>query len=120
MAVSLTIVAAGMPAVAQEPTASATAPLDGEVTLYTSVTQDTVDAVLGALAEQHPGLRVEVFRAPTGELDARIASELRSGGIGADVLWVTDPLSLQRYDAAGMLAPLDAEALAAVPPEYRT
>ena len=69
---------------------------------------------------QHPGLAVEVFRAPTGELDARIASELRSGGIGADVLWVSDPLSLQRYDADGLLAALPAAALDAVPTEYRT
>jgi iron(III) transport system substrate-binding protein len=120
LALSLAIVTAGVPAVAQEPTEVATAPLDGRITLYTSVTQDTVDAVLGALAEQHPGLGVEVFRAPTGELDARIASELRSGGLGADVLWVTDPLSLQRYDAEGLLAPLDAEAFEAVPPEYRS
>ena len=120
MALSLVIVAAGLPAVAQEPTEPAEALLDGQITLYTSVTQDTVDAVLAALTEQHPGLRVEVFRAPTGELDARIASELRSGGVGADVLWVTDPLSLQRYDAEGMLAPLDAEALEDVPPQYRT
>jgi iron(III) transport system substrate-binding protein len=90
------------------------------ITLYTSVTQDTVDAVLAALAAQHPDLVVEVFRAPTGELDARIASELRSGGLGADVLWVTDPLSLERYDAEGMLAPLEGEAFDAVPPEYRS
>ena len=104
------------PAVAS-PAGSATA---GALTLYTSVTQDTVDAVLAALAVEHPDLAVEVFRAPTGELDARIASELRSGGVGADVLWVTDPLSLQRYDAEGMLAPLGGEAFEAVPPEYRS
>ena len=99
----------GSPAAAAAPAASAASAseaAEGTITLYTSVTQDTVDAVLAALAEQHPGLAVEVFRAPTGELDARIASELRSGGIGADVLWVSDPLSLQRYDADGLLAAL--------------
>ncbi len=124
--VALATVAAATPAIAQEasPVASPLATVEsaaasatpGQVTLYTSVTQDTVDAVLAALAEQHPDLSVEVFRAPTGELDARIASELRSGGVGADVLWVTDPLSLQRYDADGMLALLDGEAFEAVPP----
>jgi iron(III) transport system substrate-binding protein len=112
------------PTIAAQPAAASTASaaplLPGKLTLYTSVTQDTVDAVLAALAEQQPGLSVEVFRAPTGELDARIASELRSGGVGADVLWVTDPLSLQRYDAEGMLAPLEGGAFDAVPPEYRS
>jgi iron(III) transport system substrate-binding protein len=93
---------------------------EGAITLYTSATQDTVDAVLAALADVHPGLTVEVFRAPTGELDARIASELRSGGIGADVLWVSDPLSLQRYDEDGLLAPLAGGELDAVPAAYRT
>jgi iron(III) transport system substrate-binding protein len=90
------------------------------VTLYTSVTQDTIDAVLVAFAEEHPDIAVEVFRAPTGELDARIAAELRSGGMGGDVLWVSDPLSLQRYEADGLLAPLAGDAFAAVPAEYRT
>jgi iron(III) transport system substrate-binding protein len=130
--VALATVVAGATVVAQDATpaapavtagsaaASAASAVPGQATLYTSVTQDTVDAVLAALAEQQPELSVEVFRAPTGELDARIASELRSGGIGADVLWVTDPLSLQRYDADGMLAPLEGEAFDAVPPEYRT
>jgi iron(III) transport system substrate-binding protein len=115
-----TITLGAAPALGQEDVEPVVGSIDGEVTVYTSVTQDTVDAVLDALVEQHPDLRVEVFRAPTGELDARIASELRSGGIGADVLWVTDPLSLQRYDAEGMLTSLDAEAFEAVPAEYRS
>ena len=88
--------------------------------LYTSVTQDTVDAVLDALAEQRPDLTVEVFRAPTGELDARIAAERRAGGISADVLWGTDPLSTQRYAADGLLAPLGPAGFGAVPAQYRT
>ena len=95
------------------------APVEGEVTVYTSVTQDTVDAVLTALAEVNPGLSVEVFRAPTGELDARMAAEQRTGGIGADVLWMTDPLSVQRYEADGLLAPLEGEAFDVVPDAYK-
>lgn len=126
-----TLALSTLPALAQDasadpmatPAASAQpspAPIEGAVTLYTSVTQDTIDAVLAAFAEQHPDVPVEVFRAPTGELDARIAAELRSGGLGADVLWVSDPLSLQRYEAAGLLAPLTGDAVEAVPEAYRT
>ena len=94
-------------------------PVAGEVTVYTSVTQDTIDAVLAALTEIHPELNVEVFRAPTGELDARIATEQRTGGIGADVLWMTDPLSVQQYEAAGLLAPLEGEVFDVVPDEFK-
>lgn len=91
----------------------------GDVTVYTSVTQDTVDAVLSALAEVNPDLSVEVFRAPTGELDARIATEQRTGGIAADVLWMTDPLSVQQYEADGLLAPLEGEAFEVVPDAFK-
>jgi iron(III) transport system substrate-binding protein len=114
----LALTLTALPVVAQDPAAEPT--VAGDVTVYTSVTQDTVDAVLAALAEVHPDLAVEVFRAPTGELDARIATEQRTGGIGADVLWLTDPLSLQRYEADGLLAPLEGEAFAAVPEAYRS
>jgi len=93
--------------------------VEGAITVYTSVTQDTVDAVLVALAETVPDLEVEVFRAPTGELDARIATELRTGGLDADLLWLTDPLSIQRYEAQGLLAPLEGEAFEIVPEAYR-
>ncbi len=114
---ALSLVVATSPVVAEE--MDDQAPPAGDVTLYTSVTQDTVDAVLAALAEVDPGLSVEVFRAPTGELDARIASEQRTGGIGADVLWMTDPLSVQQYEADGLLAPLEGEAFEAVPDAFK-
>jgi iron(III) transport system substrate-binding protein len=87
--------------------------------LYTSVTQDTVDAVLAVVAAQRPDLELEVFRAPTGELDARIAAERRSGGVQADLLWASDPLSVERYAADGLLAPLDHSAISLVPAAYR-
>lgn len=76
---------------------------DGRLVVYTSVTQDTVDAVVGAFQDAQPGVEVEVFRAPTGEVAARIAAEERSGGLAADVLWLTDPLSMYRYQDQGLL-----------------
>lgn len=74
------------------------------VVVYTSVTRATVDAVVAGFGEAHPGIRVEVFRAPTGEVNARLAAERESDGITADVLWMTDPLSMFSYDAEGLLA----------------
>nr|MDQ3343603.1 extracellular solute-binding protein [Actinomycetota bacterium] len=88
--------------------------------LYTTVTQETVDAVVAAFAEAEPDTQVEVFRAPTGELNARIAAEQREGGVQADVLWLTDPLSMQQYDAEGLLAAYAPAEIDAVPAEYRT
>jgi iron(III) transport system substrate-binding protein len=72
------------------------------VRVYTSVTQDSVDAVVGGFEAAHDAT-VEVFRAPTGELNARIAAERREGAIQADVFWLSDPLSMQEFDAEGLL-----------------
>ncbi len=92
----------------------------GTVRLYTSVTQDTVDAVLAAYAAVAPDVTVEVFRAPTGELDARIGAELRDGQIGGDVLWGTDPLSVQSYASQDLLESWAPPEAASVPDEYQT
>jgi len=81
------------------PSAGAT----GTIILYTSIQQPVVDAVLAAFKSANPGVTVEVFRAPTGELAARIAAEQRSGAIKGDVLWLTDPLSIQGYASQKVL-----------------
>ena len=59
--------------------AAASAAPSGTVHLYTSVTQNTIDAVVTAYEAVHPEVTVDVFRAPTGELAARIAAEQRAG-----------------------------------------
>jgi len=92
----------------------------GTLNLYTSATQDTVDAVVAAYAEVAPDVSVEVFRAPTGELDARIAAEVREGQIGGDVLWGTDPLSVQGYASQDLLEAWTPPEAASVPDEYQT
>lgn len=90
------------------------------LTLYTSVTQETVDAVTAGYKKAHPGSTVTVFRAPTGQLNARIAADLRSGGLKADVIWGTDPLSMQSYTDQTLLAPWPLPELTTVPSQYRT
>ena len=92
----------------------------GQVTLYTSVTQDTVDAVLGAYRARQPGVTVKVFRAPTGQLNARIAADRRAGGIKADVIWYTDPLSMQQQARDGLLRRWTPAQASKVPGPYKS
>lgn len=99
--------------------ATATPPLSGALTLYTSVTQNTVDAIVAGFAEVAPEVGVEVFRAPTGELAARIAAEIREGGLQADVLWLTDPLSMAEYEDQGLLLAWEPAGAASLDPAYR-
>jgi iron(III) transport system substrate-binding protein len=117
---ALILAACGSPtlsATGQTPAPAAATP---SLTLYTSVTQDTIDAVVGGYQKAHPGAKVTVFRAPTGQLNARIAADQRSGGLRADVIWGTDPLSMQSYTDQHLLAPWPLPQLTAVPQQYRT
>src|SRR5262245_58893741 len=90
------------------------------LTLYTSVTQNTVDAVVAGFKAAHPGVTVDVFRATTGQLNARIEADRRSGGLRADVIWGTDPLSMQSLAEQDLLATWPVPDVSGVDPRYRT
>jgi len=117
------------PASSPQPAATATAtdassapatttPVVGTVRLYSTVQQPTVDAITAALTEVHPGLTLETFRAPTGEVAARIAAEEREGLVRADVLWLTDPLSIEGYASRGLLREWVPDGAAALDPAF--
>lgn len=83
--------------------------------LYTSAEQSTVDAVLKIWRQQHPSTTVQVYRAPTGQINARLAAEQRAGGIQADVLWGADPLTFYGYERQGLLLHWTPANVSAVP-----
>jgi iron(III) transport system substrate-binding protein len=105
---------------------SSTGPADSagstspELTLYTSVTQNTVTAVLNGFDKLHPGTTIHVFRATTGQLNARIAADQHSGGLRADVIWGTDPLSMESYAQQGLFQRWPLPNLTGVPPQDKT
>lgn len=85
-----------------EPDEGAGAAADGEnatgtVTLYTSEPQAKIDEIIAAFNEEQPDVVVEVFRAGTGDLRARIAAEQATGDIGADVLLAADVPTFEDY-----------------------
>ena len=89
---------------------ASTAASDGEqvtITVYTSEPEEKVDEINAAFMEAHPDINVEVYRAGTGDLNARIASEKESGAIEADVLWAADSSTFEDYAADGDLAELE-------------
>ena len=92
----------------------------GSATLYTCVSDTTIQPLIAQFEKQNPGSTIDLFRAPTGELNARIAADVRSGGFTADALWACDPLTMQGYvdqDVVGGWIPQGADD---IPPEYRT
>ena len=86
-----------------------------QLTLYTSVTQNTVTAVVNGFAQADPGVKVSVFRATTGQLNARITADQHSGGLRADVIWGTDPLSMESFAQENLFRPWPLPGLAGVP-----
>ena len=73
------------------------------ITLYTCVSDTTIGPVIEAFEDANPGTKVELFRAPTGDLNARVAGDVRSGGLKADVVWACDPLTMQDYVDQGLV-----------------
>ncbi|EOM74287.1 ABC transporter substrate-binding protein [Rhodococcus rhodnii] len=86
----------------------------GPLTVYTSEPQAKIDELVAAFTAANPDIEVEVFRAGTGDLTARIEAERTTGAIGADVLLAADAPTFERYKSDGLLAqftPADVDAL---------
>ena len=73
------------------------------ITLYTCVSDTTIGPVIEAFEDANRGTKVELYRAPTGDLNARVASDVRSGGLKADLIWACDPLTMQDYVDQGLV-----------------
>ncbi len=90
------------------------------MTLYTCASANVEQAVVAAFEKAHTGAKVNVFRAPTGQLNARVAADVRSGGITADVIWACDPLTMHGYDSQGLLRAWTPPNASDIPSAYRT
>src|SRR4051794_24775524 len=88
--------------------------------LYTCLSDESIQPVIKAFEARDDGGQVKLFRAPTGELNARVAADVRSGGPGADVFWGCDPLTVQALADQGLVGggtPADAKR---IPAQLRT
>ncbi|MBM7816838.1 iron(III) transport system substrate-binding protein [Brevibacterium paucivorans] len=79
----------------------------GEINLYTSEPEAKINEVIDAFNKENPDIQVKVFRAGTGELKTRIASEKKSGKIGADVLLAADVPTFEGFKSEDELIKLD-------------
>ena len=71
---------------------------EGKIVLYTANFLDTEQAVVKRFAERFPGIKIEIVRAPTGQLITRIKTEAAANRMIADVVDFTD-----RVQARGMI-----------------
>ncbi|WP_411700215.1 ABC transporter substrate-binding protein [Conyzicola sp.] len=115
LGLALTGCTAAEPEATADDAASTTAELDAAtITVYTSEPQEKIDAIVAAFNEQQPNVTVEVFRAGTGDLTARIEAERTTGEVQADVLLAADSGTFEGYAAEDLLlayTPADVDAL---------
>src|SRR5436853_820323 len=71
---------------------------EGKIVLYTANFLDTEQAVVKRFAERFPAIKIEIVRAPTGQLITRIKTEAAANRMIADVIDFTD-----RVQARGMI-----------------
>ncbi len=87
----------------------------GIITIYTSVPQSIIDKIQSDFMNEHPDIELEVFRAGTGSVIAKIATEMEAGEIQADLIWVAEPSTYESFKDQGILlkfTPGEASALA--------
>jgi iron(III) transport system substrate-binding protein len=115
LGLALTGCTAAEPESSSDDTTAATAELDAAtITVYTSEPQEKIDAIVAAFNEEQPNVTVEVFRAGTGDLTARIEAERATGDVQADVLLAADSGTFEGYAAEDLLlayTPADVDAL---------
>jgi iron(III) transport system substrate-binding protein len=90
------------------------------MTLYTCLSDTSIQPVITAFERSEAGSTVALFRAPTGQLNARIAADTRSGGLKADVVWGCDPLTVQSLVDQQLVGGWIPAGASAIPPAYRT
>src|SRR3954452_9601396 len=100
--------------------AGGASPAADSITLYTCLSDTSIQPVIEAFGKTDDGGPVELFRAPTGELNARVAADVRSGGLRADVIWGCDPLTVQAFVDQGLVGGWTPPGADAIPAEYRT
>ena len=79
----------------------------GSLTLYTSEPEEKVDEIIAAFNEEHPDVDVQVYRAGTGDLKARIEAEKASGSVEADLIWAADAPTFEAFKSENLLAQLN-------------
>jgi len=115
LGLALTGCTAATPAASDDTETTTATELDAAtITVYTSEPQEKIDAIVAAFNEEQPNVTVEVFRAGTGDLTARIGAERTTGEIQGDILLAADAPTFEGYAADDLLlayTPADVESL---------
>ena len=98
---------------------SAQVSAQSRVLLYTSVPQELATQFADGFMKKRPDIKVEIYRAGSTEVGAKLAAEREVGGIRADLLWLADaPVYYDLRQKGELLAYISPEAKA-IPPDLK-
>lgn len=64
---------------------------NNKITIYTSIYEDVIKSLDEALKKQFPKYAIEFIYGGTGQLQAKVEEEIKSGKLGCDILLVAEP-----------------------------
>jgi len=74
-----------------------------KITIYTSIYEDVIKTLDAALKKQFPNYAIEFIYGGTGQLQAKVAEEIKTGKLGCDLLLVAEPSYSLELKEKGML-----------------
>ncbi|OPA76351.1 putative 2-aminoethylphosphonate ABC transporter substrate-binding protein [Paenibacillus selenitireducens] len=89
----------------------------GELTVYTALEDDQIQAYLTSYKEQYPDVKLNIVRDSTGIITAKLIAE--KDNPQADVIWGLAATSLLVLDQKGMLEGYDPAGIEKVSPEFK-
>ena len=87
----------------QGPSSGQVQQVTGQVTVYTSESQDLVTDMLEDFVAKYPGVTYRLYRSGSGEVISKINTELETGSTEADVIWFADIGYISQLDEKGMI-----------------
>lgn len=91
----------------------------GQIALYTSVPQPIADKIQNDFQTKYPEITLDIFRAGTSEVVAKIMTEKQAGEIMADLVWVAEPSTYEDFKDQDMLLQFTPEEAEALPAEMK-
>lgn len=89
-----------------------------EITIYTSVDEETIAAIVSSFEKLNPDIKVNYFRLGTSKIIAKINSEVKAGSPQADLVWTADPAFFEELKLKNLLAEYNSPESDAIPSEF--
>ncbi len=89
------------------------------LTLYTSVPKLIVESIKADFEKANPDIEISLYRSGSSKVVAKLTTEITSGKVSADVLWIADPSFFVYLKEKGLLMKYDSSELKAIPSKFK-